>query len=193
MKYVALAVFCLILIVPACGHAGADYETKHGFDVWLNGQSGPDEDDLEAAVDYALAIIVAKGIYTQEQVDRAMKREGDHTIVQVREIISDMGFWCGRDSPTNYCWGRFWHTDMVIEITNQECIATTAMVHEMLHWAHWAIEGISDIAHEDTRMFVSACRNVPKDEQNECMKNTAERAANVALCLDVCGSCLMED
>lgn len=186
MKYVVAIIFCIVLIVPACAH-GVSYETKHGFDVYLGTQSGPDQEELEAAVDMALATLVSKGIYTQKQVDRAIKEKGDFTSVHVREIENDTGFWCGKSSPSGYCWGRFWHQDLMIEITNQECISSTAMVHEMLHWAHWVTERRTDINHEDTRMFVSACRNVPAADQVNCMKNTVERTANLLLCVDRCG------
>ena len=182
------------MLFSSCGSTDVSYETKHGFAVYLGDQVGPSKEDLESAIDMALAAIVANGVYTQKQVDTAMKKYGDSTIVRVKPIENNMGFKCGASSPTGYCWGRFWHNDRVIEITHQACVAQTAMVHEMAHWAHYLIAGIVDSKHEDIRMFVSACRQVDDEYRRSCVVNSVERLANVAVCLDRCeGECLLEE
>jgi len=194
VKYALLTITIIVLWAPAvaCAHSGADYRTKHGFQVFLQGEEGPDKAELEAAIDEALANLVAHGIYTRAQIDRAVADYADLTQFRLRVNEGTMGFWCGESSPTGYCWGRFWSNYMVIEIVNQACIASTATVHEILHWAQWTIEGVIDIEHKDHRLFVSGCRDVPADMLIDCSKTTVERSTNWQLCLDRCGELCRE-
>lgn len=195
MKYVVLCIVVfVVLILPACAHAGPDYETRQGFDVYLGGESGPSEDDVTAAIDFAIEVIIANGIYTRAEMNSAMRSMADKTSIRVRAIEADMGFWCGSSSPTSYCWGRHWPLEKLIEIVNQPCIANTALVHEILHWAHWEVGGVIDHEHLDVRMFVSACRQLPRDDHRACVLHTSERLANVALCVSRCGEgCLLTE
>lgn len=179
--------FLFLACSAACGTT-ADYVTKQGFPVYLNGSPGPGRSEMNMAIDNIVAVLRQKKLYTDKQLKRALSKWAHRVEIQIREN-DDHGFWCGTaTSPTGYCWGRFDQNALILETVFQPCIASSAIGHELIHFFNWAIGHYMDYNHADSRFFAQGCRSaVPDDQEPACMRASAERTSNMLICEALCG------
>lgn len=173
LKKLNTFIFFLVLFFVSCvcqvqiDKIDQNFETKHGFSVITNNNK-VSKKHLEAAIDQITVDISNKipEIYKLDEIFMMYKEERIEISI-VGDFIDCSG------AKYNKCSGLYF--DKKIIITNEDCIGDTALVHEMLHFLSYKIEGNSDTNHERKDLFAD--------------NNSLEVQTNGHLIADFC-SCL---
>jgi hypothetical protein len=172
-----------MVTLTTCG-AQPDYVTRHGLAAYLNSQPGPSKDEVEAATEIVISVLVDRvgGAYSRSQLEHQLD-----THWEAYTLVVHPGNWfeCA-GSPTGKCAGQFHPYYRTIEVTHERCVAVSALAHELLHFFNWLIEGRVDSEHSNPTMFATACAAVPAADRGDCMRHSVENLSNIELCRQFC-------
>lgn len=176
-------VFVALSTVTACGHSsvGPDLWTDHGFAVFYD-SAFISKEDIEAQTDAVISAmeIVDRDHFPPKRIERLL------AVSWIELHLTDYEIKCTtKDYGAIEVPGCTWFTShgaIISVFKNNQCVALTALAHELVHAIAYLVEGDPDADHDDPRFFPSGC---PEDDVN-CPRNTAEVLAEWAGCEMTC-------
>ena len=195
-------IFCLVLscAISSCatvplGHfQSREVITRHGFVIAVDHELYA-KGEIEAITDELIDFLIRENIYTQQEIFSALTSRANEYRIYVtkgRRSLCETPAGTERECYAfpclgTECTGEFVGGRSITYIYNN-CIANTALVHELIHFFDYAIKDYIDSGHSNPRMFAHGCMlqysNSRTDPDNEkkrekCLRNVAEIKVNV--------------
>jgi hypothetical protein len=217
VKCFVLTIFLISLLACGCGPKPV-FKVRQGFDVYCDGLCYS-KYEIEQAID-ATVYELAKAIpekYSVEKIEKFFEEQDgwhDIEIVEAKEGVCEnnpekkcRGFECPY-SPSGWCGGlhiiyvmRGFDFSKVKVARFADCPASSALVHEFIHFFHHYFEGgLADYEHVRYPEWPTSCIKEDRpegesltEEEVECVKNSVQRKANWILCQECCGDLCKEN
>ena len=129
-----LEALLVLIAAVSCGPAPS-YTSSHGAEYWFDGAAWPPA-QIEAQEAGFEDSVVSSGLYTREQVERALSTS--------RVQVYPDKFRCS-SSPTTWCAGDEDYEQLSVE--SDGCPGKSALTHEVAHWLEFQAKGITDYTH----------------------------------------------
>jgi hypothetical protein len=67
-----------------------------------------------------------------------------------------------------------------------DCIGRSSLIHELIHFFQFHIEGTQDSDHTSELYWVQGCNKYSGDKKKDCIDNTIVKQSNMYLCREFC-------
>lgn len=141
--------FCLacaifVLIAPlSCGRA-PDFYAKYGIEVFTNGLD-IDKEEINQVVNTLILILSERNIYSVRKMTEVL-----HGVeIEFHPDVLE----CPEPYKEYKCAGLATEDHVDVYFPEGQCLAMSALGHELLHVFHFRIEDILDLYHKDARFF----------------------------------------
>ena len=211
LRFFASLVVTGALLSVGCAHAPT-YVTSHGINVYC--ESSNDCFSKEA-VEYTTEELIDQLVnqvpdkFSREKIMTLLSSQVQwHSLRFVHPEVGPVGScpvandpsrrclglscdsspsgWCSGVTYTNVGWGGFVSIDMQVANTH-ECIAATALTHELIHFFHRLVLKTGDGEHMWFPYWPTACFQENSFEQNECKSESVNRVVDWNVCKQYCG------
>ena len=165
MTNVLKTLFCLAVLTSCCparvisGLTDEDFITKHG--IFVHPQKNlVSPIQIETALDYSKDYITSRfsDVYTVEDIDDVYAND-------IHVYVRDSSFYCLVMKKDELEWvtcsGYF--ISRRVEYVNEDCIADTSFVHELIHLMNYWVEDYVDREHTRSGFFGSGAGSMLYD------------------------------